>query len=93
MPVAYAPTPVTRKPLPAGMPRQWYVAHNRMLKAMRLTIALLEAGIYTPRQAGNEVIGLMAERIGVRPPSPTTCRLVRRLLWNSDPRSRVATAG
>ena len=72
MPVAYAPTPVTRKPLPAGMPRQWYVAHNRMLKAMRISIALLEAGIYTPHQARNEIIDLMAERIGVHPPSPTS---------------------
>jgi hypothetical protein len=71
------------------MPRQWYVAHNRMLKAMRITIALLEAGVYTPRQARDEVIVRMAERIGVHPPSPLTCRLVRSLLWTSDPRSRV----
>ncbi|MGP3969292.1 hypothetical protein [Streptomyces sp. 6N223] len=90
MPVAYAPTtPVAKKPLPAGMPREWYVAHNRMLKAMRISIALLEAGVYTPQQARNEVIGRMAELIGVHPPSPVTCRLVRSLLWSSDPRSRL----
>ncbi|MFW6689997.1 hypothetical protein [Streptomyces sp. MAR4 CNX-425] len=80
MPVAYAPTPLPRKPLPAGMPREWYVAHNRMLKAMRIAIALLDTGVYTPQRARNEVIRHTAERIGVHPPSLTTCRLVRSLL-------------
>ncbi len=89
MPVAYAPTPVTRKPLPAGRPREWYIAHNRMLKAMRLAIALLEAGVYSPQQARNEVISLMAARIDIHPPSPTTCRIVRALLWSSDPQSTL----
>ncbi|MGP4112731.1 hypothetical protein ACTWP5_17710 [Streptomyces sp. 4N509B] len=89
MPVVHAPTTVPRKRLPAGMPREWYVAHNRMLKAMRLATALLEAGVYTPQQAGTETIRRMAERIGVHPPSSTTCRLVHWLLWSSDPRSRL----
>lgn len=80
MPGVYAPTAPHKKPLPAGLPREWYIAHNRMLKAMRLAIALLESGVYTPQQARNEVIGRTAERIGVHPPSPITCHLVRSLL-------------
>lgn len=89
MPTAYAPTPLPQMPnvptlpkrrLPAGMPREWYIAHNRMLKAMRLAIALLDAGVYTPQQARNDVILWMAELIGVHPPSPLTCALVRKLL-------------
>jgi hypothetical protein len=62
------------------MPREWYIAHNRMLKAMRITIALLNTGVYTPQQARNAVIRRTAERIGVHPPSAVTCRLVRSLL-------------
>ncbi|MEO3756169.1 hypothetical protein [Streptomyces sp. B6B3] len=89
MPVAYAPTPVSKKRLPAGMPREWYVMHNRMIKAMRISIACLESGLYTPQQARNEVIALVAERIGVHPPSAITCRLVRSLLWSSNPQGRV----
>ncbi|MDT0345892.1 hypothetical protein [Streptomyces litchfieldiae] len=85
MPVAHAPTSLPKKPLPAGMPREWYIAHNRMLKAMRITIALLDTGVYTPRQARNEVIGRTAERIGVHPPSALTCRMIRSLIAASDP--------
>lgn len=76
-PTAARPGP---RPLPAGRPREWYEAHNRQLKAMRLTIALLDAGLYTPQQARNRTIRRSAVRIGVRPPSNTTCRLVRSLL-------------
>jgi len=50
------------------------------LKAMRLAIALLDAGVYTPQQARNRTIRRAAARIGVHPPSNTTCRLVRSLL-------------
>ncbi|WP_335979979.1 MULTISPECIES: hypothetical protein [Streptomycetaceae] len=69
-----------KKPLPAGLPREWYVAHNRRLKTMRLTIALLDSGVYEPAQAGNGRIRRTAERIGVHPPSDITCRMVRNLL-------------
>jgi hypothetical protein len=72
--------PVVKRPLPAGRPREWYVVHNRRLKAMRLAIALLDSGIYTPRQARDETIRSTAELIGVHPPSDTTCRMVRALL-------------
>jgi hypothetical protein len=77
-------TPLTtspkKKPLPAGQPREWYVSHNRRLKAMRLAIALLDAGVYTPAQAHNVRIRSTAARIGVHPPSNTTCHLVRSLI-------------
>jgi hypothetical protein len=73
-------SPLPRKPLPAGRPRAWYVAHNRRLKTMRLVIALLDAGVYEPAQAGNRRIRDTAERIGVHEPSDTTCRMVRTLL-------------
>ncbi|MGY1435215.1 hypothetical protein [Streptomyces reniochalinae] len=69
-----------KKPLPAGRPRAWYVAHNRQLKAMRLAIALLDTGVYTAEQACDHTIHATAQRIGVHPPSPVTCRLVRSLL-------------
>ncbi|GAA2085932.1 hypothetical protein [Streptomyces albiaxialis] len=69
-----------KKPLPAGRPREWYETHNRQLKAMRIAIALLDTGIYTPEQAHNRAIRATAARIGVHPPSLTTCRLVRALL-------------
>ncbi len=36
--------PVEKRPLPPGRPREWYVTHNRRLKAMRLAIALLDSG-------------------------------------------------
>ena len=70
-------TPAEKRPLPAGRPREWYVTHNRRLKAMRLAIALLDSGVYVPNQARNETIRSTAERIGVHPPSDTTCHMVR----------------
>ncbi|MFF8904101.1 hypothetical protein [Streptomyces olivaceoviridis] len=72
--------PVAKRPLPAGRPREWYVTHNRRLKAMRLAIALLDSGVYLPDQARNETIRGTAERIGMRPPSDTTCHMVRALM-------------
>jgi hypothetical protein len=72
--------PLEKKRLPAGRPRRWYVAHNRRLKAMRLTIALLDSGVYLPHQATNDTIRRTAEKIDIRPPSDATCRLVRTLL-------------
>ncbi|GGY53550.1 hypothetical protein [Streptomyces omiyaensis] len=70
-------TPLLKKPLPAGRPREWYVVHNRRLKAMRLAIALLDTGVYVPSKATDATIRTMAARIGIHPPSDTTCRLVR----------------
>ncbi|MFE9041121.1 hypothetical protein ACFY9F_03455 [Streptomyces sp. NPDC012421] len=70
-------TPLLKKPLPAGRPREWYISHNRRLKAMRLAIALLDAGVYVPSKATNATIRTAAERVGIHPPSDTTCRLVR----------------
>ncbi|MEV0297965.1 hypothetical protein [Nocardia sp. NPDC050710] len=72
--------PLEKRPLPPGRPRKWYVTHNRRLKAMRITIALLDSGTYLPNQASNERIRRTADLIGIRPPSDTTCRLVRTLL-------------
>jgi hypothetical protein len=74
----YAPT--AKRPLPPGRPREWYVTHNRRLKAMRLAIALLDSGVYVPNQAHNETIRNTAERVGIRPPSDTTCHMVRALM-------------
>ena len=72
--------PVAKRPLPPGRPREWYVTHNRRLKAMRLAIALLDSGVYMPVQARNETIRSTAEAIGVHPPSDTTCNMVRALM-------------
>ncbi|MEE1669046.1 hypothetical protein ACWDR2_37470 [Streptomyces sp. NPDC003631] len=72
--------PVAKRPLPPGRPREWYVTHNRRLKAMRLAIALLDSGVYMANQARNETIRSTAERIGVHPPSDTTCHMVRALM-------------
>ena len=72
--------PLKKKPLPAGQPREWYVSHNRRLKAMRLSIALLDSGVYHPATADNIKIRATAERIGIHPPSDTTCRMVRALI-------------
>ncbi|GAA3305858.1 hypothetical protein [Streptomyces cinereospinus] len=72
--------PVAKRPLPPGRPREWYVSHNRRLKAMRLAIALLDSGVYVPNQARDETIRSTAELIGVHPPSATTCHMVRALL-------------
>ena len=69
--------PLQKKPLPAGRPREWYISHNRRLKAMRLAIALLDTGVYYPSSADNDKIRTTAERIGIHPPSDTTCRMVR----------------
>ncbi|GGZ10269.1 hypothetical protein [Streptomyces poonensis] len=73
-------TPVEKSPLPPGRPREWYITHNRRLKAMRLAIALLDSGVYVPNQARNETIRSTAELIGVHPPSDTTCHMVRALM-------------
>ncbi|MET7477904.1 hypothetical protein ABZT17_26545 [Streptomyces sp. NPDC005648] len=72
--------PLEKRPLPPGRPREWYVSHNRRLKAMRLAIALLDSGVYVPNQARNETIRSTAETIGVHPPSDTTCHMVRALM-------------
>ena len=83
LPLHFPASPDARLPkkrLPAGRPREWYIAHNRQLKAMRIAVALLDSGIYTPYQARNRTIRRTAARIGVHPPSNTTCRLVRALL-------------
>ncbi|MFD7440876.1 hypothetical protein [Streptomyces sp. NPDC059909] len=75
---------LVKQPLPAGLPREWYETHNRRLKAMRLAIALLDTGIYHPANASNRRIRTTAERIGIHPPSDTTCRLVRSLIHYAD---------
>lgn len=75
-----APKPLRKLPLPAGQPREWYESHNRQLKAMRLAIALLDSGVYTPDRATDRRIRSVADRIGVHRPSRTTCSLVRSLL-------------
>ncbi|MFH9607736.1 hypothetical protein [Streptomyces sp. NPDC017448] len=74
------PTPLPKKRLPAGRPREWYVSHNRRLKAMRLAIALLDSGVYQPSSANNRRIRIAAERLDIHPPSDTTCRMVRALI-------------
>ncbi|MFJ8002435.1 hypothetical protein ACIQ7D_35925 [Streptomyces sp. NPDC096310] len=79
-PTPPAPSAVKRKPLPAGRPREWYESHNRRLKAMRLAIALLDSGVYQPASAPNRRIRSTAARIGIHPPSNTTCRMVRELI-------------
>ncbi len=71
--------PATRA-LPAGLPRTWYIDHNRRLKAMRLAVVLLDSGIYGPQQANNRRIRSLATRIGIHRPSAATCRMVRTLL-------------
>lgn len=73
-------TPPKKVPLPAGHRREWYETHNRRLKAMRLAIALLDAGAYAPHQAPNVRIRRTAAHIGVHRPSNATCRVVRSLL-------------
>ncbi|MCX4551525.1 hypothetical protein OG204_09250 [Streptomyces sp. NBC_01387] len=72
--------PLLKKPLPAGKPRDWYISHNRRLKAMRLAIALLDAGVYRPQQAPNRKIRSTATLVGIHPPSDVTCRMVRYLI-------------
>ncbi|MFD3517008.1 hypothetical protein [Streptomyces sp. NPDC058657] len=72
--------PLRKKPLPAGLPREWYISHNRRLKAMRLAIALMDTGVYVPEKATNRKIRATAARAGIHPPSATTCRMVRDLI-------------
>ncbi|MCT2593240.1 hypothetical protein LHJ74_25610 [Streptomyces sp. N2-109] len=72
--------PLRKAKLPAGQPREWYETHNRQLKAMRLAIALLDSGVYTAERATNRRIRGTAARIDIRPPSLTTCRLVRSMI-------------
>ncbi|QEU94809.1 hypothetical protein [Streptomyces kanamyceticus] len=72
--------PLEKKALPPGRPREWYITHNRRLKAMRLAIALLDAGVWMPNQAKNTTIRRMAEDIGIHPPSDITCHMVRALM-------------
>ncbi|ANW20510.1 hypothetical protein [Streptomyces clavuligerus] len=78
--VVTACAPLLKSPLPAGRPREWYVTHNRRLKAMRLAIALLDTGVHHPQTADNGRIRATADRIGVHRPSDTTCRMVRALI-------------
>ncbi|MFZ3570930.1 hypothetical protein ACOKM5_28805 [Streptomyces sp. BH097] len=73
-------TPLAKRPLPAGRPRDWYITHNRRLKAMRLAIALLDSGVYLPTQASNSRIRATADLVGIHPPSDTTCHMVRALM-------------
>ncbi|WP_328325826.1 MULTISPECIES: hypothetical protein [unclassified Streptomyces] len=81
MAVAMFPTEsLVKKKLPAGKPREWYVSHNRRLKAMRLAIALLDTGVYRPDQAPNRKIRSTAALAGIHPPSDATCRMVRVLI-------------
>ncbi|MFJ1703758.1 hypothetical protein [Kitasatospora sp. NPDC088346] len=72
------PPPV--RPLPAGLPRAWYIEHNRRLKAMRLAVVLLDSGIYGPQQATNRRIRSLAVRLEIHRPSAATCRMVRSFL-------------
>ncbi|MFC8453547.1 hypothetical protein [Kitasatospora sp. NPDC057223] len=76
--------PPVQRALPAGLPRAWYIDHNRRLKAMRLAVVLLDTGLYTPGQATNRRIRSIAARIGIHRPSAATCRLVRSLLHQED---------
>ncbi|MGX2997641.1 hypothetical protein JNUCC64_25830 [Streptomyces sp. JNUCC 64] len=77
LPIDVPYTPERKRPLPAGRPREWYVTHNRRLKAMRLAIALLDAGVYLPNQAQNRTIRSTAAQVGIHPPSDVTCHMVR----------------
>ncbi|MFE3027274.1 hypothetical protein [Nocardia tengchongensis] len=78
--IDHAWRPLAKQPLPTGRPRTWYISHNRRLKAMRLAIALLDSGAFTPDQATNERIRETAELVDVHWPSDATCRMVRRLM-------------
>ncbi|MFD7651655.1 hypothetical protein ACFV5M_28965, partial [Streptomyces albidoflavus] len=65
---------------PPPRPREWYVRHNRRLKAMRLAIALLDAGAHGPGFVHDRTIRAAAVRLGIHPPSTATCRMVRQLM-------------
>ncbi|MFC7309724.1 hypothetical protein ACFQVC_36610 [Streptomyces monticola] len=80
LPIDLPYMPLVKKPLPAGRPREWYITHNRRLKAMRLAIALLDSGVYRAEQADNRRIRSTAELVGVHPPSEITCHMVRALM-------------
>ncbi|NGO80824.1 hypothetical protein G6045_34975 [Streptomyces sp. YC504] len=80
LPIDVPYVPFAKKALPAGRPREWYIAHNRRLKAMRLAIALLDAGVWRPEQANNGRIRSTADLVGIHPPSETTCHMVRALM-------------
>ena len=73
-------SPLAKKPLPAGRPREWYIAHNRRLKAMRLAIALLDYGVHHPTRANDRTIRATAELVGIHRPSDATCHMVRTLM-------------
>ncbi|MEU9128455.1 hypothetical protein AB0D08_10150 [Kitasatospora sp. NPDC048540] len=72
--------PPAVRPLPAGLPRAWYIEHNRRLKAMRLAVVLLDSGVYGPQQATNRRIRSLAVRLDIHRPSAATCRMVRSFL-------------
>ncbi|QKW06108.1 hypothetical protein HUT18_06520 [Streptomyces sp. NA04227] len=80
LPIDLPYTPLAKKKLPPGRPREWYITHNRRLKAMRLAIALLDSGVHMPNQAHNKRIRATAECVGIHPPSDTTCHMVRALM-------------
>ncbi|WP_327356602.1 hypothetical protein [Streptomyces sp. NBC_01304] len=80
LPIDLPYMPLVKKPLPAGRPREWYIIHNRRLKAMRLAIALLDSGVWRADQADNRKIRTTAELVGVHPPSDITCHMVRALM-------------
>ncbi|MHC0430901.1 hypothetical protein ACX6XY_12010 [Streptomyces sp. O3] len=80
LPIDLPYMPLVKKPLPAGRPREWYIRHNRRLKAMRLAIALLDSGVYRAEQADDRRIRSTAELVGVHPPSDITCHMVRALM-------------
>ncbi|SDK04583.1 hypothetical protein [Streptomyces indicus] len=80
LPIDVPYVPFAKRPLPAGRPREWYISHNRRLKAMRLAIALLDSGVYRPEQADNRRIRSTADLVGIHPPSETTCHMVRALM-------------
>ncbi|WP_156721990.1 hypothetical protein [Streptomyces apocyni] len=80
LPIDLPYMPLLKEPLPAGRPREWYIRHNRRLKAMRLAIALLDSGVYRAEQADDRRIRSTADLVGVHPPSDITCHMVRALM-------------
>lgn len=68
----------SKKALPAGQPREWYVSHNRRLKAMRLAIALLDTGVYTPvRPTTARYVPRLPASACIRRPTPPATWSVR----------------
>ncbi|WP_408907120.1 hypothetical protein [Streptomyces cavernicola] len=80
LPIDLPYMPLVKQPLPAGRPREFYIMHNRRLKAMRLAIALLDSGVLRAEQANNRKIRSTAELVGVHQPSDITCHMVRALM-------------